>query len=387
MAHRALPRTNHRWIWTVCALAVAGGLAFAGATPAAAMVDGAEIVLELPPGEGNPRNSEGDFITLQDGRILFIYTHFTGGASDHAEAHLAVRASRDQGRSWSQDDTVLFAGEAGQNIMSVSLLRLANDSIALFYLQKNSRDDCMPVVRISKDEAETWSPARPIVEETGYYVLNNDRVVLLSSGRILAPLALHTRDDGTWHANAQMVVAMSDDHGASFRLAEDTIAIPDDRTADVLQEPGIVELDNNTLLMFIRTAGGYQYFSRSDDEGMTWSTAEPSTMRSPRSPASIERLPGTPQLVALWNDHDTIKPAEPEFRTPFVMATSTDQGASWSNKITLEDHPDGWYCYTAMEWTDDALLLGYCAGLGKGTIGLGHTRIVRLPRSLLTSEP
>ena len=56
----------------------------------------AKIVL-LPPGPGNPRNSEGDFIQLNDGRILFVYTHFTGGGDDHSAAHLAGRYSSDGG--------------------------------------------------------------------------------------------------------------------------------------------------------------------------------------------------------------------------------------------------------------------------------------------------
>lgn len=51
----------------------------------------------LPPGPDNPRNSEGDFIRLRDGRIMFIYTHFTSGADDFARAHLAARFSDDGG--------------------------------------------------------------------------------------------------------------------------------------------------------------------------------------------------------------------------------------------------------------------------------------------------
>ena len=47
-------------------------------------VPGVEKIRLLPPGPGNARNSEGDFIQLKDGRILFVYTHFTGGGSDHA---------------------------------------------------------------------------------------------------------------------------------------------------------------------------------------------------------------------------------------------------------------------------------------------------------------
>ena len=41
-----------------------------------------EKIRLLPPGPGNPRNSEGDFIELKDGRVLFVYTHFTGGRSE-----------------------------------------------------------------------------------------------------------------------------------------------------------------------------------------------------------------------------------------------------------------------------------------------------------------
>ncbi len=52
---------------------------------------GKEIALRLEPKEGNPRNSEGDFIQLKDGSILFVYTHFTSGTGDNASAYLTAR--------------------------------------------------------------------------------------------------------------------------------------------------------------------------------------------------------------------------------------------------------------------------------------------------------
>ena len=56
--------------------------------------------LELPPGKGNPRNSEGAFATLRDGRILFVYTHYTAGkGGDHDPAHLAHGQGRTAVRS------------------------------------------------------------------------------------------------------------------------------------------------------------------------------------------------------------------------------------------------------------------------------------------------
>jgi len=46
---------------------------------------GKKVVLRLDPGPGNPRNSEGDFIALKGGRIMFVYTHYTGSSgSDQA---------------------------------------------------------------------------------------------------------------------------------------------------------------------------------------------------------------------------------------------------------------------------------------------------------------
>ena len=75
---------------------------------------------------------------------------------------------------------VVVENEGGMNVMSVSLLRLQNGEIALFYLRKNSTEDCIPMMRISKDEARTWSDPIPcITDRKGYFVLNNDRVVQL----------------------------------------------------------------------------------------------------------------------------------------------------------------------------------------------------------------
>ena len=51
----------------------------------------------LPPTTGNPRNSEGAMIDLADGRIMLVYSRFTGGRGDHAKANLAARFSSDGG--------------------------------------------------------------------------------------------------------------------------------------------------------------------------------------------------------------------------------------------------------------------------------------------------
>jgi sialidase-1 len=76
----------------------------------------------LPPGPGNPRNSEGDFLQLRDGRLLFAYSRFSGGSADDAAAEIAGRYSSDGGASWTDRDVVLVGREGSLNVMSVSLL-------------------------------------------------------------------------------------------------------------------------------------------------------------------------------------------------------------------------------------------------------------------------
>lgn len=115
-----------------------------------------KVTLQLLPGPNNPRNSEGDFIELKDGRILYIYSRFTGSSSsDFGSSDLAARWSSDGGQSWTAQDKIVVKNEAATNVMSVSLLRLKSGKIALFYARKNSIADCIPMMRISEDEGET----------------------------------------------------------------------------------------------------------------------------------------------------------------------------------------------------------------------------------------
>ena len=85
-------------------------------------IDKPKTVLKISPSDNNPRNSEGDFIELKDGRLLYIYTHYYGeSSSDHATAYLASRSSSDHGKTWSQKDEIEIENEGDMNVMSVSL--------------------------------------------------------------------------------------------------------------------------------------------------------------------------------------------------------------------------------------------------------------------------
>ncbi|MCK5457525.1 MAG: exo-alpha-sialidase, partial [Melioribacteraceae bacterium] len=309
---------------------------------------GKEIVLRLDPKDGNPRNSEGDFIQLKDGRILFVYTHFSKGSGDNAGAHLAGRYSADEGKTWTTEDVTILENEGGMNVMSVSLFRLSDDRIALFYLRKNSESDCIPYLRTSTDEAKSWSEPTRCIPDKGYFVVNNDRVVRLKSGRIIFPTSLHKTPDSETTSIGKIRCYYSDDDGITWLRGNDA-SNPENATT---QEPGLIELNDGKLMLFCRTESGTQYFSYSSDQGVNWSTLKPSNIKSPLSPAAIERIPKTGDLMLVWNNN--YKPIhDGGNRTPFNVAISKDEGATWEKIKEIESDPYGWYCYTAIEFVGD----------------------------------
>ncbi len=339
------------------------------------------VTLNLDPTPEHPRNSEGAFATLKSGRIIFCYTEYYGGAADESPARIVRIDSDDQGRTWSQP-VVVVENTGGKNVMSVSLLRLATGKLALFYLVKNSWIDCRPHLRFSSDEGATWSEAKRVLDAPGYFVLNNDRVIQTRTGRLLMPLAFHRSrgsdpDSSTsFDARAIALWLYSDDAGSTWQEAANWWAMPVP-SGSGLQEPGVVELSNGDILAWSRTDQGAQFGFQSRDGGKTWSPPAATEMKSPVSPASLKRLPNSTELLAIYNDHSGRFPFPRGKRTPLVAAISSDDGNTWPHAKLIEDDPDGWYCYTAMHFTDGAVLLGYCAGDPK-VGGLNRLRIRRV---------
>lgn len=346
---------------------------------------GPQAVLRLPPRPGNPRNSEGDFIRLRDGTIQFIYTHFDGEQGrDDSPAHLAGRRSTDNGRTWSDVDEVVMPLPGGINIMSVSLLRLQSGGVAMLYLHKRAPGVCVPCITFSDDETESWSlPASIATDSQAYHVVNNNRMIQLQDGRIVVPVAQPRFANGAF-TPCQSGCLLSDDEGKSWHWGRTMLPAPIGSTTG-LQEPVVVELKDSRLMMLCRTDLGCQYRSWSSDRGETWTLAEPTDITSPISPASVARVPSTNDLLMIWNDHRSIDESRRGKRTPMSAAISRDEGLTWSPSKTLFEDPRGWYCYTAIEFVENALLLGHCAGTRTEVkfTGLDTTQITRLDVSWL----
>jgi Neuraminidase (sialidase) len=331
----------------------------------------------LPPAKGNPRNSEAAMIDLAGGRVMLVYSRFTGGRGDHAKANLSARFSSDAGATWTKDDVAITAdSEGGMNTMSPSLLRMRDGSLGLFYLRKNNLTDCRVFMRTSRDEGKTWDDARACIETPGYYVMNNDRVVRLKSGRILLPVALHaTPAEPEFQRHASIACFYSDDEGRTWLRS----AYVPGGGMHALEEPGVVEMKDGRVMLWVRTDAGKQFMSHSTDGGATWSEFADSNIPSPRSPASIKRIPATGDLLLAWNNNADVSTKTNGKRTPFNVAISKDEGATWTHVKTLESDPDGWYCYTAIHFAADRVVLSHCADDLKTSKSLATTQITRFP--------
>ncbi len=328
--------------------------------------------------DGNPRNGEGTFLRLRDDAILYAYTRYSGSSwDDHASADIAAIRSYDEGETWSEPQLLLARDADAENYMCISLLRMQNGDIGMFYLRKYripgqegilSR---MCLVR-SRDEGKTWSCPVDCTSEYAYHVFENDHAIMLSkgahAGRILLPMNAHSVVDANGQIRmtgiGRMFFAASDDDGRTwFRLSEEYTITNAPHTGTGLQETIVYEQEDGILRAFSRTDQLCQYECHSFDGGRTWTDNHPFPFfSSPASPLNIRRACSltcavfNPTPAYLGRDADEMRVWG---RTPLVIAVSEDDGTSFPRVYAIEDDPKNGYCYPAIFDGGDYILVGY----------------------------
>lgn len=305
----------------------------------------------------NPRYTEGSIVELADGSLLFAVTEFQDSESDFAKAHIVGRISHDGGQTWGAPRE-LQKNTGGMNVMSVTLRRLGS-GISMFYLQKNDVNDLDMFVRTSDDEGKTFGDATLVTNNSGYHVINNDRVTQLSSGRLLVPAASTSDVKTVNHFVSHCYI--SDDGGETWRNGKGQVDAPK-RGA---MEPEVVELNDGRILMLVRTQLGYIGKSYSSDGGETWSKLESLGVRAPEAPSTLRRVPSTGDLVLIFNDTFTPGAGHGGKRTPLTAAISSDDGLTWKNVGNLESDASKTFSYPSLTFVRDRAVMSYWES-GKG---------------------
>ena len=306
-----------------------------------------------PATEANRRNTEGDIVVLRDATLFAAWSEFYGGNSDDSSARIVAARSTDAGRTWSER-FVLQENMGRQNVMSVSLIRSQSGDILMFFGVKNGPDDLHFYTRRSEDDTKTWSEPVRIGDHDGYFVMNNDRVIQLKDGRLLAPMAF-TEKVWTSSEAFRTVVYYSDDDGRGWTLSPTKLEAPK-RGA---MEPGLLEMPDGRILQIIRTQTGMIWHSYSSDRGKTWSEAIPWTMAAPESPSTLIHMPASDDLLLIYNPDVNLAAGHSGARTPLVGAVSRDDGKTWSEPKIVEPDPEATYAYTSATVGGDRILLTY----------------------------
>ena len=303
-----------------------------------------------------PRLSEGSIVERQDGSLLYATTQFLGSASDFGRAQIVAKTSNDQGRHWSEM-RVLQKNVGNQNVMSVTF-RILNESsrnnrsLAMFYLVKDSPAALHVWMRTSNDQGRSFGAPRRVTDGDGYFVMNNDRICKLHSGRLIAPVSWTSDVKKVNHFRVRCYY--SDDDGKRWQHSGDL-----DYEKRGAMEPEVVELANGDLLMIVRTQLGHIAASTSVDQGLHWTPLKSWGIVSPESPSTLRVIPSTGDLLLVWNNQWKSGAGHGGLRTPLVASISQDQGESWLPPIMLEDSSKHTFAYTSLVFSKGRAMMSY----------------------------
>jgi len=287
---------------------------------------------------------------------------------------LKLVTSDDEGETWSKPAAVRDRkGRAVRDAIGESgtpgVVRLASGDLAMTYECRKAAVAgayrMNPFIRKSSDEGKTWSKPVRIGPADGNGGQNYDSLTQLSSGRLIFPVRRcfagfppgMSRDDvyagrmgafakvhGRWtkvEGHGQFpemdlsYVYFSDDEGKTWRASEASLMIwREDGAIFPTDEPSVAELANGDLLMVMRTTVGQLYKSVSKDGGNWWSAPAPSGLASSYSPGRLKRIPGTDDVVCLWNQVSASE-MRAGCRRCRISSALTRDGRRWRNFKTV----------------------------------------------------
>lgn len=328
-----------------------------------------EETLAVPVTRGvyGPRGMMGDFVVLKDGTLMMSFTK---------DGAIMGITSSDLGKTWGTPFTLVARPGGSAYFCHPSFLRLANGEILNAYIYSTGGETPYyghNYYRRSADEGKTWSDQFVMTPHPGCVYAHNDRLVTLSTGRILAVAEYKAhKPSSDDHSGYVGMVFFSDNQGAIWQAAKNTV----DMSPVEFQEADAVELKDGRVMMFARTYSGHPARAYSSDKGETWSKGElieGLTMATATNP-SVRRIPATGDLLFVWgSEASNDKTLSTPRRIALTTAISQDEGKTFIHQRHIARDPQDDFGYQCIEFVgDDLALIGYhCRdGLRVARIGI-----------------
>ena len=328
------------------------------------------MAVTVPRGVYGPRGMMGDIIALRDGTLMMSFTQDGG---------IGAVKSPDQGKTWGRPFTLVAKPRppAKGTFAHPGFLRLPNGDLVMSYIY--STYPATPYYghnyyRRSADEGKTWTDQFVMTPHPGYVLIHNDRLHMLSTGRLLAMAEYKAHMPSTEdHSGYVGMSFFSDDQGYSWQSSKNTV----DMQPIEVQEADAVELKDGRIMMFARTYSGYPVRAYSSDGGESWSKGEP--IRNLKMPyaglPSVRRIPTTGDLLFVWISERAADKQNPKIarRRALSTAVSRDEGQTFIHQRNIARDPDNDFGYQCIKFLDhDLAVIGYHAreGLRVARIGI-----------------
>ena len=318
----------------------------------------------------HPRNDQQVVFPLKDGRLLLawseyyitkpsavFYSRYEGEhVHDYSPCRISGKISDDEGFTWSNTFT-LQDNTGRMNVKHPNFLRLSSGRILFFYSLRNAASmedaDLQIWMKHSDDECESWSEPVKVSSLEGMNFLNPDHVFQHGSGRIIVPAFISNNYGQGDHYQA--FCYYSDDEGLTWESSEKRMDLP----VRGAEEPAMAELSDGSIMAVLRTSLGTLYKSYSHDTGLTWTEPETTGLISPQSTPLLKRIPGTNDLLLIWNRNHDPNHGHGGERNPLSSAISKDDGKIWQHIRNIVDFPGGLIMGPSALFLGDKVLVAY----------------------------
>lgn len=274
-----------------------------------------------------------------------LYLVYYGGAGEYANRTAVFGARLRNGKSqWTRP--VVVARDPFRSLGNGVVWQAPDGLVWIFYVVRYGETWSTSRVqaKISRDNAQTWSDAFPLVDQEGMMVCN--RPIVLHDGDYLLPIYHETGFDPEFTGFDSTSLFLR--YEVAKRQWKQTGPI---RAATGSIQAAPVEVSPDFLVAYSRRCGGYGTTTNgwvvraeSRDGGWTWSKGTNSAFPNPNAAIDFIRL-RSGNLLLVYND-------SMNERTPLTVALSKDQDRTYPYRRTVAEGPHD-YAYPMAVQTKD----------------------------------